>query len=238
MKTRIFFIFFVIFTVTSVIHGATALQSAIISGNDVDLRAEPGPYGQIITTLSRGLTVDILEQSARWYKVRLPDGRLGWIYRQFIEVKALDANFPAGSSGSIPADKLIAYAKSYLEVGYVYGGETPRGFDCSGYTLYIYSKFGIRLPRRADLQKDTGREVRTMADLQPCDLVFFKTEGSPNVNHVGIYLGGYQFIHASSGYGAVRISPLNSGYYFKCYAGGRRLGNFRGDNLPDELERM
>lgn len=238
MKTRIFLLFLAMITVTSAIHGATALQSAVINGNDVDLRAEPGPYGQIITTLPKGLTVDILEQSGRWYKVRLSDGRTGWIYRQFIEVKALAYNASGERSGLFPADKLIEYAKSYLEVSYVYGGETPRGFDCSGYTLYVFSKFGIRLPHRADLQKDAGTEVRTMADLQPCDLVFFKTEGSTVVNHVGIYLGGNQFIHASSGYGAVRISPLDYGYYYKCYAGGRRLGNFNTDNLPDELERM
>lgn len=232
MKTRIFLLLFVIITVTSAIHGANALQSAIVNGNNVDLRVDPGPYGLIITTLPKGLTVDIIEQNGRWYRVQLADGRTGWIYRQFIEVKPVVGDAYGGRSGSFPADQLIEYAKSYLETVYVYGGETPRGFDCSGYTLYVFSKFGIRLPHRADLQKDFGDEVRTMADLRPCDLVFFKTEGSRVVNHVGIYLGGNQFIHASSGYGAVRISPLNYGYYYKCYAGGRRLGNFNTDNLP------
>ena len=243
MKIRIFLIFFTIFTVVSANYGAsaihgTALQSAIISGNDVDLRADPGPYGKIITSLPKGTAVEILDQSGRWYKVKLPDGRIGWIYRQFIEVKSLAANSSGARTGSFPADQLLEYAKSFLEVTYIYGGDSPRGFDCSGYTQYIFSKFGIRLPHRADLQRENGSEVRAMADLQPCDLVFFRTEGSEVVNHVGIYLGGNQFIHASSGYGAVRISPLNYGYYFKCYAGGRRLGNFNTDNLPDELERM
>jgi hypothetical protein len=223
MKTRIFLLFLIVIALTSVIHGTAALQSGIINAGDVDLRVEPGPYGQIITTLAKGILVDILEQSGRWYRVQLADGRTGWVYRQFIEVKAPDTLTSRERASGFPADKLLDYAKSFLEVTYVYGGDSPRGFDCSGFTMYVFAKFGIRLPHQADLQKETGTEVQTMANLQPGDLVFFKTEKSTTVNHVGIYLGNNQFIHASSGYGAVRISPLDNGYYYTCYAGGRRF---------------
>jgi hypothetical protein len=238
MKTRVFLLAIVIFYITSMVHGATVFQSGMINGDDVNLRAEPGPYGHIITTLPNRLAVSVVEQSGRWYKVELPDGRTGWIYRQFIEVKAPINGVSRDRFTLLPMDNLIQYAKSFLEVTYIYGGDTPRGFDCSGFTMYVFAKFGISLPHQANLQKEMGAEVPGMGDLVPGNLVFFKTEGSPIVNHVGIYLGDNKFIHASSGYGAVRISPLDSGYYYNCYAGGRRLADSNRDNLPDELERM
>ena len=132
--------------------------------------------------------------SARWYKVQLPDGQTGWIYRQFIAVKPFTPINSSGHCASFPVDELIAYAKSFLEVTYVWGGDSPRGFDCSGFTQYVFAKFGIDLPHEADLQMECGVAVAAMEDLEPGDLVFFRTEGSAIVNHEGIYLGGNQFI--------------------------------------------
>jgi hypothetical protein len=238
MKTRIFLLLISLFTMADVVHGTAALQSGVIKGENADLRAEPGPYGYILTVLKPGLPVAVVEQSGRWYKVQLPDGRMGWVYRQFIEVKPLIPVTSSRQYATLPVDKLIASAKSFLEITYVYGGDSPQGFDCSGFTMYVFSKFGISLPHQANLQMKAGREVSAMEALMPGDLVFFKTMGSTIVNHVGIYLGNKQFIHASSGYGAVRISSLNSGYYFDCYAGGRRYRNSNGRDEQDELERM
>jgi cell wall-associated NlpC family hydrolase len=120
--------------------------------------------------------------------------------------------------------EILGYAKSFLGTKYVYGGASPKGFDCSGFTLYIFNKYTLQLPHEALLQSGVGEEVLTMDDLLPGDLVFFKTLGSSRVNHVGIYLGNSQFIHASSGHGNVTISPIDTGYYKNCYAGARRLG--------------
>ncbi len=224
MKTRIFLLFLSLFITAAVTHGTTALQSGVIKGNNVDLRADPGPYGHIISVLKTGLPVAVLDQSGRWFKVQLTDGRTGWVYRLFIEVKSL-APVTSNRQPTLPIDKLITYAKSFLETAYIYGGDSPRGFDCSGFTMYVFARFGISLPHEANLQIRTGMKISAMEALMPGDLVFFKTMGSVTVNHVGIYLGDHQFIHASSGYGAVRISSLDSGYYFNCYAGGRRYGN-------------
>jgi uncharacterized protein YraI len=237
MNTRIFSLFILLiafFAATAVVHGTAALQSGIINGDNVNLRADPGPYGHIVSMLPKGILVSILQQSGRWYEVQLQDGRTGWIYRQYIEVKPLAPVTSRNRFITSGASELIAYAKSFLEISYVYGGDSPRGFDCSGFTMYIFARFGISLPHQAELQKDIGMEVPVMGELRPGDLVFFKTEGSASVNHVGIYLGDSQFIHASSGYGAVRISPLDDGYYYKCYAGGRRLANNNsGDGLNE-----
>ena len=119
--------------------------------------------------------------------------------------------------------EMIAYAKNFLGITYVYGGASPRGFDCSGFTKYVFSKIGINLPHQAKQQIEKGTAIQSKMELLPGDLVFFKTNGSSIVNHVGIYLGDNRFIHASSGYGAVRISPLDSGYYYHRYVGARRL---------------
>lgn len=120
-------------------------------------------------------------------------------------------------------NQIIIYAKSLIGTKYVYGGQSNQGFDCSGFTMCVFAKFGIALPHQADLQIRRGEEVPDKSDLIPGDLVFFKTEGSLKVNHVGIFLGDGRFIHASSGYGSVRISPLDNGYYYQCYVGGRRI---------------
>ena len=226
MKTRIclFLLFFSLFALTVVVQGATTDQSASIKGNDVNFRSEPGFDNPIISVLPQGLSVSILEQADRWCKVQLPDGQIGWINRQFIAVQSLagtsEVNFIVQR-----VDELLAYAKSFLEIKYVYGGDSPLGFDCSGFTRYVFAKFGISLPHEADLQIASGVEVSDKAELLPGDLVFFKTAGSAIVNHVGIYLGDNQFISAASGYGAVRISPLDNGYYDDCYVGGRRLSS-------------
>jgi cell wall-associated NlpC family hydrolase len=231
MKTRIFLflLFFSLIALTVVVQGATTAQSAIIKGNGVNFRSEPGFGNLIIAVLQQGLPVAVIEQTDQWYKVQLSDGQTGWIYRQFIEVKSI-TSLSGGNFTSLSMDELLTYAKSFLEIKYVYGGDSPLGFDCSGFTMYVFAKFGMSLPHEADLQIAAGTEVPDKEELLPGDLVFFKTEGSAIVNHVGIYVGDNRFIGASSGYGAVRISPLDSGYYFDCYVGGRRLGIDNGED--------
>lgn len=223
MKTRIFLLCIcLLFLMAPQAYGAES-QSGVIKGNSINLRAEPVLGGRIISVLKQGLSVSIMEETESWLKVQLPDGQTGWVYRQFIELKPLTAVTSREHFTKLPVDEIIAYAKKLLGISYVYGGSSPRGFDCSGFTMHVFAKFGIGLPHQSERQMEVGTEVRAKEELIPGDLVFFKTMGSSTVNHVGIYLGDNQFIHASSGHGAVRISSLDSGYYYKCYVGGRRL---------------
>lgn len=207
----------------SLANGEEALRG-VIKGNGVNFRAEPGLDGKVITVLKRGLTVTVTEETEDWYKVQLANGQAGWICRQFVELQQ-----PINQSNSrerlvgTQVNEIIAYAKNFLGIAYVYGGASPRGFDCSGFTKYVFSKIGINLPHQAKQQIEKGAAIQSKGELLPGDLVFFKTKGSSIVNHVGIYLGDNRFIHASSGYGAVRISPLDSGYYYHRYVGARRL---------------
>jgi len=120
--------------------------------------------------------------------------------------------------GSAKGSDVVAYAKQFLGTRYVYGANGPNAFDCSGFTCYVFRKFGINLPRRSIDQRYVGVAV-SKSNLAPGDLVCF---GSPG--HVGIYIGNGQFIHASSGSRKrVVIDNLSSSYYQKRYVCARRV---------------
>lgn len=234
MRIRIFILFVGLLVMVTTAYGAERSPAGLVSGAGVNLRTEPATSGRIISVLEQGLPVVILEQADDWYKIRLEDGLQGWVYSRFIAAQPLTTGTPGGDISVLPVDAVLGYAKNFLGITYVYGGDSQQGFDCSGFTMHVFAKFGIKLPHEADLQIAEGTAVSTIEALLPGDLVFFRTMGSTIVNHVGIYLGGNRFIHASSGYGAVRISPLDGGYYYDCYAGGRRLGAREGGTVPDE----
>ncbi len=123
---------------------------------------------------------------------------------------------PSSSNGSA----IVGTAKKYLGYKYVYGGSSPStGFDCSGFTSYIFKQYGISLNRTASGQYSNGVAV-SRANLQPGDLVMF---GKSGINHVAIYIGGGQIIHASTPKTGVRIDSLNTGYYNNNYVGARRI---------------
>ena len=125
-------------------------------------------------------------------------------------------NVPASGNGS----SIVATAKKYLGYKYVYGGSSPStGFDCSGFTSYVFKQHGISLSRTAAGQYSNGVAV-SRANLQPGDLVMF---GKSKINHVAIYIGGGQIIHASTPSTGVRIDTLTSGYYNNNYVGARRI---------------
>lgn len=107
---------------------------------------------------------------------------------------------------------------------YSYGGTTPSGFDCSGYTKYVFNKEGLSLPRTTGQQFSTGKAV-SKSNLEIGDLVFFNTTGR-GVSHVGIYAGANNFIHASTSKG-VSVASLNDPYYWGSrYIGARRVADF------------
>ena len=104
----------------------------------------------------------------------------------------------------------------YLGVPYRWGGASPSGFDCSGFTMYVYAQVGISLPHYTGSQWGMGTPV-SRDQLQAGDLVFFNGLG-----HVGIYVGGGNFIHAPHTGDVVKISSM-SGWYSSTFMGGRRL---------------
>jgi cell wall-associated NlpC family hydrolase len=116
---------------------------------------------------------------------------------------------------------VVGTALSYQGTRYSYGGLSSRGFDCSGFVKYVYQRHGLNLPHNAAGQYGYGKPV-SKGELQPGDLVFFRTGRSRGINHVGIYIGNGKFMHASSARGRVRIDSLNEGYYKSRFVGARR----------------
>lgn len=121
-------------------------------------------------------------------------------------------------------EEVIAYAKQFLGCRYVYGGSGPSVFDCSGFTMFVYSHFGFNIGHSAVTQAYVGTYVPRSA-LQPGDLIIINNESNTSIGHVGMYVGGGNFIHASSGSGKIIISPLSNAYYNARYVTARRIFN-------------
>lgn len=123
----------------------------------------------------------------------------------------------SSSSGTTGSD-VVAYAKNFINTKYVYGGTSPKtGFDCSGFTQYVYKHFGYSISRTSGSQRSDGTSV-SKSDLQAGDIVCFS-------GHVGIYIGGNKFIHAENQANGVKISSLSEKYYTSNYITARRIIN-------------
>lgn len=133
--------------------------------------------------------------------------------------------FPAlvFGTGSVYADsKMDQIIQSAEGTPYRIGGSTLSGFDCSGFTSYVFENFGVHLPRQSSSQFEIGSPV-ARDELKYGDLVFFNTTGR-GVSHVGIYVGEGKFAHSSSSRG-VTISSLNDSYYVGRFLGAKRVMN-------------
>ena len=184
-------------------------------GSVLNVRSGPGTGYEKVTSLSNGTVVNIVGIDSGWYKITY-NGTTGYVSSDYM----LTAKDSAGSRGddtvtaasSSLGQQVVDYAKQFLGCPYVYGGNGPSSFDCSGFTKYIYKHFGYTLNRTATDQLANGVSV-SRSELQPGDLVFFKYNTSKPVSHVGIYIGNNQFIHASTNSYAVQIDSMASGHY-------------------------
>jgi cell wall-associated NlpC family hydrolase len=116
---------------------------------------------------------------------------------------------------------LVGTALALRGTPYRNGGSDPNGFDCSGFTQYVFAQYGVALPREVREQYQHGNPVEP-SDLAPGDLVFFATT-DPGASHVAIVIGGDQFVHAPSSSGAVRVERLRASYWSQRYLGARRM---------------
>lgn len=211
-----------------------------INASSVYVRKEASTSAGIVTTLIRNTDVTVVGESGDWYKVTYKDYS-GYIYKELLsdkktgETNRSSANRESATTVSSvttetttketsKGQEIVEYAKQYLGCPYVYGGSGDTSFDCSGFTMYVYKKFGYTLSHSAIAQSKVGTYV-AKEDLQAGDLVFFLDyETMDGIGHCGIYIGNGEFIHASSGSGyCVKISNLLTGSYNKRYATARRL---------------
>ncbi|RDI39980.1 C40 family peptidase [Falsibacillus pallidus] len=128
---------------------------------------------------------------------------------------------PFQSAEAASGNEVVDYSKKFIGVPYSFGGTSPSGFDCSGYLSYVYSHFGISLPRMSSQQATVGTTV-SKAELQPGDMVFFADTYKAGVSHAGIYIGNNSFISATSSSG-VKIDSMSNVYWSPKFAYGKRL---------------
>lgn len=124
-------------------------------------------------------------------------------------------------TGPFDAYALVGTALALRGTPYRNGGSDPSGFDCSGFTQYVFAQHGVKIPRDVREQFHQGKEVEAR-DLAPGDLVFFSTTDT-GASHVAILVGGDEFVHAPSSTGVVRVEHLRQSYWSQRFVGARRV---------------
>jgi cell wall-associated NlpC family hydrolase len=142
-----------------------------------------------------------LGESPRWLEIGLPDERKGWLARS----DTIDTAKLVHLQGGTP-EEICRTARSFLGLPYLWGGTTPKGFDCSGFVQTVFRLNGHSLPRDACQQFQRGGDICSKSELAAADLLFFKAAGADRITHVAIHLAGGQFIHCSD---FVRINSFN-----------------------------
>ena len=217
-----------------------SLGTGTVTGSTVNLRSAPNTDAAIVAQLGKGKQVDVLGIQDSWYSVSL-EGVKGYIHPDYLELSQTASVSRSGVSGSedstgevtvvdgtdasaVKRQEIVDYAKTFLGCKYVYGTSNGKTFDCSGFTSYVYKHFGYSLNRSSADQLQNGTKVEK-ADLKTGDLVFFRDTSISKraASHVGIYISGGNFIHASSRGSDVKYNNLSDSYYSKYYIGARRI---------------
>ncbi|MBQ0028217.1 MAG: C40 family peptidase [Lachnospiraceae bacterium] len=174
------------------------------------VREEPTTMSEILTVMGEGERLEVLEdESNGWIKV-LVDDQEGYIAAEFAEVKeelqtaVTMSELMYGQGVSELRVDMVQYAKQFIGNPYVWGGTSlTNGADCSGFVLSVFKKYGISLPHSSRAQATMGKQV-SLGEARPGDLVFYSSGG--RINHVAIYIGGGQVVHASNPRTGIRIS--------------------------------
>jgi len=186
-----------------------------INGESVNVRSAPSTEGEVLASVTQNAIVTVTGFDDGWYAVTCKYGTEGYIRSDFVDL----------TSSATESTAISEAAMKHLGTRYVWGGASAGGFDCSGFTMYVYKQFGHSLPHTASgqWQSGIGTKVYSIGELQPGDLVFFN-DPSRNAgkacSHAGIYIGNGQHIHASSAKNGVVTSDLTSGYYNRYFIGG------------------
>lgn len=203
---------------------------ATVNTDSLNIRSGAGANYSIVNKVYDGNNVKILEcNSNGWYKVELVTGVRGWCNSKYLKsfrngvLESSSSNSSNINAQNQKVQSVINIAKSKIGCPYVWGAQGPNAFDCSGLTSYIY-KHGanINLPRISRDQSRSGKYV-SKSDLKPGDLVFFDGNYGSNINHVGIYIGNGQMIHAPKPGDVVKIVSIESNHYKKAYVTARRF---------------
>ena len=225
----------------------TLLKKAYVNTQTANMRKEANTASEIVTSLALNTEVEVYAEENGWSKIKV-NGQEGYISTALLSDKKTETSrsleTPRKKAESTTTENtstkketttqsttsttaqtsgkgatVVATAKNYIGSKYVYGATGPNSFDCSGFTQYVFKLHGVSLNRTAAAQYSNGVAV-DRANLQPGDLVMF---GKSGINHVGIYIGGGQIVHAANPSRGVTIDTITSGYYNNNYVGARRV---------------
>ena len=222
----------------------TEPQTGYISASSVNVRASASTSANVVTTLTRNTEVTIEGEENGWTRITTSTGVSGYVSSEYISDEQVQATNRSDTERTqkiveLPntatdvteteevntvvnkGEEVVDYAKTLLGKDYVYGGVGPNSFDCSGFTQYVYKKFGINLSHSASAQANIGTTV-SKSDLQLGDMVFF-SQGGSSIGHVGIFVGNNSFIHAANPQKGVVITSLADGYYTSNYKTSKRV---------------
>lgn len=195
-------------------------------GAPLNVRSGPSTDYEMLFSLHNHAVVNITGIDNGWYAIEYK-GNYGYVSSDYM-ITCKDSAGSRGDSkglkaGSALGQQVVEYAAQFLGKPYVWGGNGPNSFDCSGFTKYVYNHFGYTLNRTASAQLSNGTSV-SYDELQPGDLIFFDNgRVSTPVSHVGIYVGGGQFIHASTNSYCVQYDSLYSTHYNRSFKYARRI---------------
>jgi cell wall-associated NlpC family hydrolase len=178
----------------SELHQWQNQDQVMLKVNFAQIFSQASTNSQVICDAVLGCVFKVNSRHGVWQEVSLPDGRSGFIAANLVtEPVTIDnSKYPA-------REDVITLAKTMLGVPYLWGGNSTKAFDCSGFTCTIYSFLGYQLPRDANMQVEIGQDITPDSDysnLLPGDLIFFGPEN--RITHVGICLGDSYFIHSSN----------------------------------------
>jgi cell wall-associated NlpC family hydrolase len=203
-------------------------------GDGAPCLAAPDWGASPLALLGEGESVDVrAETQGEWQPVNCA-GAGGYVHVALIAWTPVTPSDPVTAGGELPGGKtgsgggavgeqIVSFALQFEGYPYVYAGEGPYAFDCSGFTMFvIHNTLGIDVPHDMRVQYQMGRQVNR-DELQPGDLVFFANTLHPGMSHDGIYIGGGQFIHAETESSGVTISDLDAEYYSSRWYGAVRF---------------
>ncbi|MBR2886036.1 MAG: C40 family peptidase [Clostridia bacterium] len=197
---------------------SVAAETGYVSCNLLNVRVSPSTSSDIVTQLEKNTSFEIIYTDNGWYNIRMQSGKTGFVAAQYVTKNSTAVS----SNASDVAKRIASDAYNYIGCRYSYGSSGPSAFDCSGFTSYLYKRQGYSLPRTSNSQGSYGTHVEKQ-NLTAGDLVFFSNRSDRKINHVGVYVGNNNFIHASTSVRGVVIDNLGSDYYKRNYVTARRI---------------
>jgi len=215
------------FTTSS--YAATYPCTGYSTGDSVNVRSGPSTSYQSYGKINYGETATVLGLENGWYQVSYSPAESGVAYISAdyvsltVPAERANAAVSYGLASSVSAgERVVQIAEQFLGTPYVYGGSTPAGFDCSGFTSYVFKQLGYNLYRSSYQQINNGIPV-SKSELLPGDLLLFKRQGASRIHHVGIYVGNGMMIHSPQTGDVVKYTSIVTGYYNNCYYAARRI---------------